>query len=294
MTSSSVVILTTYNPQNFVEEQINSIYSGSSAQIRIYDDASEINSFNYLSDFCEPLNDRVEITRRTRNLGVIENFKLAIKENNGFDHIYLSDQDDIWAPEKYRLIEEAFKGIEGPLLIYHNAKMIDRNNSILYPSFWGFLNQDHYIHNLETFLFGNFVTGSSCAFNYSLIPYIIRLPQGLKSLHDAWIGLCAFVFGQVKRINEPLNLYRNHSQNVALTSMKKDNWLQRQLKTTQSLMQMNFLEIELELVDAFLTTFKNEIPGDKREILERFSHLRHKNGIQRKVVKRRVLKRNAI
>jgi rhamnosyltransferase len=292
MNNNRIVILASYNPEEFIIEQIDSIRNQNISTIAIYDDASSPSQLQFLESVIEKHQKQIELLKRRNNVGVVKNFIEAIEDNaEAFDQFFLSDQDDIWLPNKVEMVSSALNYHKKPTLVYHDAQIINEKGKILYPSFWEFLNQGHYEHRLDTFLYGNFVTGGACAFNRALAPYIIRMPEGLHSLHDAWVALCGFCFGQVVKINEKLNLYRMHQNNVALTRKVPLTRIEKFSNAISHLFDTNFLSEELELAEAFMNTFKNEIPNEQRRTLEAFVLLKRKPSFMKMLHKRKTLKK---
>src|SRR5580698_1985958 len=95
------VALCTYNGERFLPEQLASIREQSRLpdELVICDDASADQSVAIATRFAERAPFPVRIEANSRNLGSTPNFARAIELCNG-DAIVLSDQDDVWLPDK--------------------------------------------------------------------------------------------------------------------------------------------------------------------------------------------------
>ncbi|RKQ50976.1 rhamnosyltransferase [Roseivirga pacifica] len=295
MSSKVTVVMITYNGHQFFKEQADSILNQSYKPYLLYiqDDCSNPDFQNDLLAYSVKQRDKLMLNILNKNVGVIENIKSAIASNSDTSLIALSDQDDIWKKDKLQAVVskiEAKSGLDHPLLVYHDAEIIDKNGKVILPSFWAYLGQNWYEHRLETFLFGNFITGSTMVFNQALANYSKDIPTDLETLHDAWLGLCAFCFGEVVQIKKPLNRYRHHGNNVAFKELKTKN-TPLFSKIRNWLTDRQLLNEEGKMVERFLQVYKEELSQDKQAQLIRFLRLTKRPPIFRRIVKSIVLRK---
>lgn len=105
------VAMTTYNGENFVLEQINSIFhqTRNIDELIIVDDHSSDQTIPIILHLMQEHPDwSIKVYVNTKNLGYKRNFEKAIALSNG-DHIFLSDQDDVWMENK---VEEMMRIME--------------------------------------------------------------------------------------------------------------------------------------------------------------------------------------
>lgn len=102
------VVMATYNGEEYIREQIDSILSQSYPiyELIIQDDGSTDSTPQICREY-EAKRDNVHFYQNEHNLGFNENFRTATMRATG-DFIALSDQDDIWFPQK---IEEQIAAI---------------------------------------------------------------------------------------------------------------------------------------------------------------------------------------
>lgn len=143
--------------------------------------------------------------------GIIENFQNAIKECRG-DYIFLSDQDDIWFPNKREEVIKAFQS-KNCAVVVHDAKIIDECGKLIASSFFEMRKcGPGYIKNLIK----NTYIGCCMAFKKELMPVILPFPVGLP-MHDQWIGLLSHNYGGSYFLRKPLIQYRRHQNNASNT-----------------------------------------------------------------------------
>ena len=94
-----VVMMSTYNGERFVGEQLRSILSQlpRDARVLVRDDGSSDATVSIINSFND---ERVNVSVG-RNVGFARSFFELLKQApRGWDMYMLSDQDDIWLPEK--------------------------------------------------------------------------------------------------------------------------------------------------------------------------------------------------
>ena len=94
------VIMTTYNGEKYLREQIDSIISQTYPiyELIIQDDGSTDNTVSIARDYAKS-NPAVKVFVNEKNLGLNQNFKTAVMRATG-DFVAISDQDDVWYPQK--------------------------------------------------------------------------------------------------------------------------------------------------------------------------------------------------
>ena len=95
-----LILIASFNGAKYLPEQLNSIYAQIDVNVDIWfsDDGSNDQSENILKAFgCKNLN-----TQRKKHSSACDNFLFLIRnaQLEQYDYIFLSDQDDIWLPNK--------------------------------------------------------------------------------------------------------------------------------------------------------------------------------------------------
>lgn len=216
------VCIATYNGENFIEKQLESILKQSVEvdEIIISDDNSTDNTLKIIEKFNSP---KIRIIKNKKK-GVINNFENSLRESRG-EYIFLADQDDIWSSNK---VEEVIKKLEKYDLVIHNAQIINsKDEKILKKTFFEIRNSRK---GLLKNLYKNSYIGCCMAFNRKILNKALPFPDNIP-MHDSWIGLVAEKYGRVYFDNKVLFYYRRHENNVTeLNNSRNDRLKQLQIR----------------------------------------------------------------
>jgi glycosyltransferase involved in cell wall biosynthesis len=103
------VALAAYNGARYLQEQLDSLAAQRRLpdELVVVDDASSDGTVGILERFRATAPFEVKVHRNTANLGYSANFEVAISRCTG-DIIFMSDQDDVWFPEKIEAVAGCF------------------------------------------------------------------------------------------------------------------------------------------------------------------------------------------
>lgn len=216
---TSSVALCTYNGARFVEEQVRSILAQTCPpeEIVVFDDLSTDATTAVLARIAAEMQVPIRVTVNENRKGSTDNFLAAIEACTA-DVIFLSDQDDVWLPNKVETMLELFARDADLGLIVSDAQAVDENLDPLGYTVLGSLP----ITDAERGRIGRgqgshlvlkrpFGTGSSMAFRASLKPAILTLDRPPALIHDSWILTVAAAYARIAVIDKVLNLYRQHA-----------------------------------------------------------------------------------
>jgi glycosyltransferase involved in cell wall biosynthesis len=208
--------MATYNGADFIEEQIQSIISQLTPkdELIIIDDHSSDHTPKILSRICSPA---IKYFYNDRNLGASKTFERAIQLASK-DIIFLSDQDDIWHPNKVSIFKEFFCFNPDVTLLLSDARIIDGTGSIIEKSFFSLRGQfrSGLVHNFVK----NKFLGCTIAFRQSLVDKILPFPNSIPQ-HDIWIGCIAEIYGKTAYLTDALVDYRRHDRNLSAASVNR-------------------------------------------------------------------------
>lgn len=207
------LVMPTYNGSKYIREQLDSIYNQTIVpdEIIIVDDCSTDNTLSILSEFEGKGNLKIYVNEE--NKGVNANFERAISLAQG-DYICISDQDDVWFPNKIETTLKKLKEIENgePACVSSFCTDVDSELRVLYPykktrkdSAW------------EYPLYEDASQGSSLMFNKQLKEFI--LPLSKYFIYDHYIGVFSCFLGNRATIGAPLMYYRHHGNNVVAANV---------------------------------------------------------------------------
>src|SRR5688572_18023212 len=117
------VAICTHNGSNFIEEQLESICKQTMQpdEIVVCDDASTDNTLACVQNVRDKFPGiSWKIIGNAQNLGYVKNFEQAISLASG-DIIFLSDQDDVWLPEKVKKLVDYLEIEKGKELVFSNS-----------------------------------------------------------------------------------------------------------------------------------------------------------------------------
>ncbi len=202
------IAMATYNGEQFIAKQLDSILAQSykNLEIVICDDRSSDSTPAILKNYVMQ-DRRIKLFFNTENLGLVKNFEQALLLCSG-DYIAFSDQDDLWEKEK---ISSLLQEIGEFSLIHSDASLINTDGEIFARSYSRYsrkiLGKDIY-----SYLLHNNVTGCTALFSRKLLEHALPFPDHIF-VHDWWLTLCAYKFGGITYVDEPLIRYRQHGRN---------------------------------------------------------------------------------
>ncbi len=206
------VCMTTYNGALYIKEQLSSILPQLSLndEILISDDGSTDNTINIIQSFKDS-----RITLFNNNFkNVILNFEFVIGKATG-GIIFLSDQDDIWYPNK---VETSLRLLEKNDLIFTNLNVFQttiKKGKLMYDSKKNF-------NGIQRNFIKNHCVGATMAFKSYVLKYALPFPNKIE-MHDMWIFFISSFYGKTLYYAKPLIHYRRHGLNVSNTGGKTSN-----------------------------------------------------------------------
>ncbi|MGI8581842.1 MAG: glycosyltransferase [Chitinophagaceae bacterium] len=240
------VVMCTYNGSKFIDEQIESILNQdySNIELIILDDNSTDGTWQMLNSWRKK-DLRIKIYRNEYNVGYNKNFEKAIQLANG-EFIALSDQDDIWMPQKISKLVNAFQ--DDKISLSHNRSVRFEDGRLRLKSaslHYHFKGND----TRKLFMF-NQVNGHDIMFKKKFVQKFLPIPDGM--MYDWWIAVIATCYGRIASVNEYLVHHRIHSENSFFS--KHSDMKKRQLDL-QDVLQ---LFTTINVLNAEAKTFLNK------------------------------------
>ncbi len=261
-----IVIMSTYNGEKFVREQIDSILAQKDVELNlhIFDDCSKDKTVEIVQEY-EKKNKNVFLHINEKNKNFTYNFLDALfnfKDNQDYDYYAFADQDDFWLDNK---LISAINKIEekGKCTLYcSNLKIVDEN--LIYAG--NDMMPKNYINKHYDILCKNIVTGCTVVMDNDFKNLATRYYPENIYLHDYWLALIAnycqdanFVYDK----DPSYILYRQHGTNL-IGSNK--NILKKFKKKTLQKSSYN-------LVKNFYGLYKEFIITDDVNVFKRISEL---------------------
>jgi glycosyltransferase involved in cell wall biosynthesis len=274
---SVFIILSTYNGEKFLDEQLLSLKQQTIPfHLLVRDDGSTDKTLDILNHWKDllPMN-----FFSGENVGPQESFNLLLQAvPKDSDYIFFCDQDDFWEKKKIEKSlqvlqkQEQLFGKNTPLLFHSDLSVVDEELKFIHKSFWKFQGINWRLGNhLNRLVMQNTVTGCSALMNASLLHLVKQIPKEAK-MHDWWIALVASSFGKIITLDEPLIKYRIHKNNV-VGGKAFSFW--RIVKTGLGIIRyIESWKLEnksrIKQIEAFYKIYASKLPVEKKEMLEKF------------------------
>lgn len=263
---SITVLMSTYNGQKYLREQIDSILcqEGVSLKLVIRDDGSEDNTVSIIKDY-QSCYDNIELLDVGINMGACQSFLSLIATDYETDYYALADQDDIWDKDKLicaiKLME---KDSNIPLLYYSNLRIVDSNNHYCRLS----LNEPCVVKHKYAYLAESLPTGCTVVYNSKLAELLFNKIPDNCFMHDAWLYIAASAFGKCIYDHEPHINYRQHEQNVVGASKKR--YSKKILKREWNNIFIDKSEPRYKTIKNFYTLYADLMDNDTKEKFRNF------------------------
>lgn len=221
------IAMCTYNGARYLQEQLDSFKSQTQMpeELVVCDDVSTDETVEIIKAFASKAPFNVRISVNKKNLGSTKNFEQVIALCEG-DIIFLSDQDDVWLPDKLFEVAKILSQQPDVAGVLTNAAIVDESLNPLGFYFWQatrFSRRQQgkaMMGRLGTLVKHNpSMSGATFAFRAELRDLVLPVPAHWT--HDAWIILIVAALARLVIMPEPLNLWRQHElQQLGSWTMK--------------------------------------------------------------------------
>jgi glycosyltransferase involved in cell wall biosynthesis len=201
------VCIPAFNGGRYIGAQLASILASPRVtEVLVSDDGSTDDTVEIVRALRDP---RVLLLQGPRR-GLVRNYESLLGQARG-DYIFLSDQDDIWLPQKIDVMVASLDSVD---LVVCNCSVTDEALAIVHPSFFALRRSGPgLLRNLAR----NSYLGCCIAMRRSMLRHALPFPERLP-MHDWWLGLVAEAFGRVSFVPQVLVLYRRHEANASSTA----------------------------------------------------------------------------
>lgn len=208
----------TYNGERFVAQQIASIVTQSPPpdELVVSDDGSTDATLECVREAMAGSGVELRLVGG-EHLGLRANVQRVLEACTG-DVIVMSDQDDVWLPDRLGAIAAAFED-PAVTLWFSDAELIDAEGARTGARLWdmvGFAPAASTAERpLRRLLHGVTVTGATMAVRRSVLEVALPLPNVLAErpnlyLHDGWIAVLAATLGTTVAEPRAFTEYRRH------------------------------------------------------------------------------------
>ena len=209
--------MSTYNGEQYLSEQIDSILSQEGVDVTLFirDDVSKDATITIIKAYLNRTN-RVVLISGERNLGPERSFKVLLDRAyhyGDFEYFAYADQDDIWMSKKLFVAINRICDISKPAL-YGSNQYIYMNGLNK-----GLRFDEPPDTSLISSMSNNRVSGCTMVFNSILAKEMVsRLYDNEffrgEKMHDTWTAVTANILGDFIYDRDAYILYRQHNNNV--------------------------------------------------------------------------------
>lgn len=234
------VCMAAWNGERYITQQLRSILDQlrTEDEVIIVDDASTDNTRECVRALNDP---RIRLIENDRNCGVTQTFERALRHASG-EMIFLTDQDDLWEPNKVAVTLAAFREHPGSRMVVSDASIIDEEGKLIAPSY--FAARGAFADGCIANILRSKYLGCLMAFRSSLRAEIFPFPRKAGVLHDIWIGLRNRLSGGGSVFVEaPLVRYRRHNANATpATGLSRIQQLRNRMNLFSALAAFDYRE----------------------------------------------------
>ena len=295
------VLLCTYNGAAYVRAQLQSILDQTVQDLHVVvsDDGSTDETLSIVEAMAAAHPGRITILRQDPPTGSAQRHFLKLLVERAYDmadYIMLSDQDDVWLPDKVEKTLARMQADEAAcraageahasILVHCDSRIVDRALREIAPSFVAYQKMTPSRCQLQQLLVQNNVVGGALMMNRALAERITEIPAHCV-MHDQWIALIASAFGHIDFVPESLYLYRQHGDNVLGAGKgsrimeilgrfgigRKDGKTKAEMDAhSQGVYREMFLQAE-----CFRSCFDAELSAQQKHLLDEFTAIPKRN-----------------
>lgn len=274
--SNVAVLMSTYNGEKYLREQIESIFvqEGVSVRLVVRDDGSQDGTLAILQEYARHL--PITIVQDGERLGPGESFLrllYAHAHDDGVDYFAFADQDDVW------LVDKLATGVAAIRDQHTSEPILYSSNQLIYADgeVRGVRHSVAQSVELVPHITRNTIAGCTFVLNTELACLVADAgrpdPRVIEyRLHDAWLMLVAIVCGHAIYDEDPHMLYRIHTDNTV--GIRGVTLTQKMRRLRGLLARKGSANLRSESVQELLRLYPNT-KAEYRDILELYANYKH-------------------
>lgn len=266
---SVTVLLSSYNGEQYISEQIESILSqkGVSVNLIVRDDGSKDTTPQILNEYQEK--GKLIVLKSESNLGFAMSFLTLLKNAPESDYYAFADQDDIWLDNKLSTAIEKIKELDSSKCLYCSNLTVFRDNQI-----GGLMRPVGAEVDEYSCLNRNISTGCTIVFDSSLKELVLKhIDSSIYPIkcHDLWLFHTALYLGTYYYDDESHILYRQHSGNQIGA---KDTFKGKLLSKRRSFKNFREQRYREEEANNLLNCYNEILSNEQKEIIKAVAYYR--------------------
>lgn len=256
------VLMSTYNGEDFLREQIDSVLSQQGVKVQLYvrDDGSTDRTSNILQEY----SNRGELhVTFGKNIGWRKSFMELVYDAPESDYYAFCDQDDIWLRNKLYVAVSALEEkseMTIPLLYGSNLYCFRNGKNE------GKLDLNSHFTK-KSCLIRTLTCGCTLVFNNTLCLILKSNRPKFIEAHDSWVFMSALYLGEVVYDPNAYILYRQHNHNQIGTKLSFAERVRRGVGTFRRLGKEHSKSLAAE---EFLGVYEHSLSKSDQKIIIKF------------------------
>ncbi len=253
------VLISTYNGEKYLKEQLDSILNQTypNIEIVIRDDGSSDSTIEIIKEY-QQRHDNITFKEGT-NIGFIKSFFKLLEIANA-DYYAYCDQDDIWLENKLELAVQLLEGADDskPNLA---SDYYDENMNLIGEG------EKHKTFSFQNSLYECVTQGMTMVINQKAKEIIIENLPEKCFFHDWWTYMICSGMGEVLYSDETVVKYRRFQKNATAEGQnifKIFLWRIEKLITDNGMKDIKAQQIEYKKM------FYNKLPDENKKLLDIF------------------------
>ena len=261
-----VILLSTYNGEKYLNEQLDSLLNQTYKNIDIYirDDGSKDETVNIIKKY-QNEHDNIHL-EEGKNLGFIKSFFELLKNSDENVDIYsYCDQDDIWEEDK---IERALKFINKeekniPILYFCNSDYYDINMNFIGHA------EKNKVYNFRNSLVECVTQGMTMCINKKTRDLIVNNIPENTLFHDWWTYMICSGLGKVIYDEKSCVKYRRHNKSV---TVEGKNFVELQIWRIKKFLIGDSLKTIKKQIIEYSKLYKEKLNDENKKIISLFDN----------------------
>lgn len=266
MTNNVLVMLSSYNGEQYIEEQIETILAQEDVVVSLLvrDDGSTDSTPKILERYKREGKLEYYIGN---NIGWRRSFMQLIQDAPDSDYYAFADQDDHWLPSKLKMAVTCMKTMaKGPQLYNSNGNLWKDGKVV------GRVCESKPHINAYSRFINPLGQGSTQVFNRELLQIVRRKMPGIVVAHDAWLARLSILLGCYYYDYNSYILYRQHENNQLGADTSVGDTLRRRIKKYASVKKNHYLD---SIAREMLICYADILNAESYKICYTIANYRH-------------------
>ena len=247
---SLAILMSTFNGEKYLKEQIDSLLNQEYEAFDIYirDDGSTDQTVSILENY-EHIYPNIYLLKDTQgNIGVFKSFMYLLSQVHA-DYYMFCDQDDVWLSNKISMSMKRMNELEDiytlqiPLLVFTDLVLVNHKLDVIAESVWKITKT---VPDIALKYLNGVCPMAGCTMLFNDAAKKVSLPISDKGwVHDYWVALSVAKNGIIGYVSQPLIWYRQHGMNEIGAIGYPKNMLWEKVKNIRKTLRINWCSYKM-------------------------------------------------